>query len=58
MQDSVVGPSLYIVIIDLLLRNIPFPIECFTDDIKFTADVTTHSVIEMQSAIDEVVYLV
>ena len=55
MQGSVEGPSLYTVQIDSLLRKIPCPVRRFADDTKFVADVTTHSVIEVQSAIDEVV---
>ena len=55
MQGSVAGPSLYTVLIDSLLCKIPFPAGCFADDIKFVADVTTHTVTQMQSAIDEVI---
>ena len=55
MQSSVAGLSLYAVLIDSLLRKIPFSVGCFADDIKFVADVTTHTVIKVQSAIDEVV---
>ena len=55
MQGLVACPSLYTILIDSLLRKISFPVGCFTDDIKFVADVTTHSVIKVQSAIDDVV---
>ena len=55
MQGSVEGPSLYTVLLDSLLRKIPFSFGCFADNIKFMADVTTDTVIEVQSEIDEIV---
>ena len=54
-QTSIAGPSLYAILRDSLLRKIIFFVIYFDDNIKFVADVTTHTVIEVQPVIDEVI---
>jgi hypothetical protein len=40
IQESVLGPDLFTILLDLLLCQMTFPIDNFTDNVKFAADVT------------------
>ena len=43
IQGFTLGPALYDIFIDSLLRKITLPSQAFADDFKFIADVITHS---------------
>ena len=52
IQGSTLGPILYDVFIDSLLRVIKLPLQAFADDLKFVADVAVHSKAAVQSDVD------
>ena len=55
IQSSTLGPVLYDIFIDSLLRKITLPSQAFTDNFKFKADVITHSKDIIQNEINIVV---
>jgi hypothetical protein len=52
---SVVGPCLYTIFIDSLLRDLHRKVFCYADDIKLILDVTKYTVVDAQEEIDKVV---
>ena len=52
IQGSTLGPILYDVFIDSLLRVIKLPLQAFADNLKFVADVAVHSKAAVQSDVD------
>ena len=52
VQGSSLGPDLYTIFIDPLLRSIKQPSVAFADDLKFVADVNVHSSVAVQSDVD------
>jgi hypothetical protein len=52
IQGSILGPQLYRIYIDPLLKLIKLPKQAFADDLKFVCDVTQHSEDFIQSEID------
>ena len=56
IQGSTLGPALYGIFIDSLLRKIAHPSQAFADDFKFIADVITHSEDIIQNEINIVVH--
>jgi hypothetical protein len=54
MQGSVLGPTLYIIAINPLLRSIELPVGAFADDIKLVANVRIHTKSEVQSVINKI----
>jgi ribonuclease P/MRP protein subunit RPP40 len=55
IQGSILGPVLYTVLTDELLRMFSFPVDAFADDIKLLADVTVHSRADVQAEVDRIV---
>ena len=55
IQDSVVGPGLYTIFIESLLRAIRLPSAMYADNIEFIADATLYSTAEVQAEIHTVV---
>jgi ribonuclease P/MRP protein subunit RPP40 len=55
VQGSILGPVLYTLLTDSLLRQFSFPVDAFADDIKFLADVTLHTREEVQAEVDKLV---
>jgi Reverse transcriptase (RNA-dependent DNA polymerase)/Endonuclease-reverse transcriptase len=52
VQGSVLGPALFTVLLDSLLRRLRLPAVAFADDVKYVADVAVHSQREVQAEID------
>ncbi len=52
VQGSVLGPVLYTVLADSLLRRLCLPVQAFADDIKLVADVSVYSQHVVQANID------
>ena len=54
VQGSTLGPELYTILIDPLLRLLIFPKSAFADDIKFVADVTTDTSKTVQTEVTKI----
>ncbi len=52
VQGSVLGPALFTILLDSLLRRLRLPTVAFADDVKFIADVAVYSQREVQADID------
>ena len=57
VHSSTLGPVLYTILIDPLLRLLIFPKGAFADDIKFVADVTTNTCKTVQVEVAKIAYL-
>jgi hypothetical protein len=55
VQESVVGPCLYTIFVDSLLRDLCCKVFCYAGDIKLIIDVTKYTVADAQGEIDRVV---
>jgi hypothetical protein len=55
VQGSVVGPCLYTIFVDSLLRDLRCKVFCYADDIKLIFDVTKYTAADAQGEIDKVV---
>jgi hypothetical protein len=54
VQGSVLGPVLYVMLTDALLRDIKLPAMAFADDLKIVASSTSYSQQDVQNAIDTI----
>ena len=54
VQGSTLGPDLFTIFADSLLRSVSLPVDGFADDIKFLADVTVKSKSEVQAELDKI----
>ena len=52
IQGSILGPALYRVFLDPLLKKISLPKQAFADDVKFVADITKYTQDYIQSEIN------
>ena len=54
IQGSTLGPILYNISINPLLRKLTLPSQGFADDLKFVADVIAHSRYRIQQEVDSI----
>ena len=55
VQGSIIGPALYTICINLLLKKISFPCQAFIDDLKFIAHVIENNQEEIQQRVSSIV---
>ena len=54
VQGSTLGPDLFTIFADSLLRSVSLPFDGFADDIQFLADVIVKSKSEVQAELDKI----
>ena len=55
VQGSMIGPALYTIFINPLLKKLSFPCQAFADDLKFIADVIENNQEKMQQEVSSIV---